>query len=264
MSEKQLKTVVVKLGGAVLESADSLAKLFKAVAEYQNERGIVIVHGGGYLVDDLMAKLGFTTEKKLGLRVTPYDQIPYIAGALAGTANKLLQGEAVKNGIKAVGLSLGDGGLCDVTELNPELGAVGDAKAGDGTIVNAVIAAGGVPVISSIGLTAQGQLMNVNADQAAVAVAKALDAELVLLSDVAGVLDADKTLIPSLDTQTAQQLIKDNVITDGMIVKVEAALEAANDLGRSIEVASWRKPELLSKLFAGESIGTRFLPQTDA
>ncbi|MGX9418036.1 acetylglutamate kinase [Vibrio sp. RC27] len=253
--------VVVKLGGAVLSSEAVLSTLFATVAQYQNQRPIVIVHGGGFLVDELMSKLQFETVKKNGLRVTPYDQIPYITGALAGTANKLLQGEALKNGLNAIGLCLGDAGLCQVEELDPELGAVGRASAGDATVVNAILTAGGVPIISSIGLTNNGQLMNVNADDAAVAVAKTLDAELVLLSDVSGVLDADKQLIPSLDQASAEQLIKDEVITDGMIVKVRAALEAANDLGRAIEVAGWRQPELLSDVFAGNSIGTRFLPK---
>lgn len=91
--------------------------------------------------------------------------------------------------------------------------------------------------------------MNVNADQAAVAVAGALDAELVLLSDVSGVLDGKGHLIPSLNQQQADDLITGKVITDGMIVKVKAALEAANDLGRPIEVATWRYPDKLTQLF---------------
>ena len=102
--------------------------------------------------------------------------------------------------------------------------------------------------------------MNINADQAAVAVAGALDAELVLLSDVSGVLDGKGQLIPSMDKALADELIEAKVITDGMIVKVLAALDAANDLGRPIEVATWRYPEKLAELFSGSSIGTQFLP----
>ncbi len=208
-----------------------------------------------------MAKLQLPTVKKDGLRVTPYDQIGVIAGALAGTANKMLQGQAIKDGLNAVGLCLADGGLCVVEELDPELGAVGKASAGDATVTKLLLDAGVVPIISSIGLTKEGQLMNVNADQAAVSVATALNAELVLLSDVSGVLDGKGHLIAALDEQKAASLIEGKVITDGMIVKVNAALEAAKDLGRPIEVASWRYPEKLAKLFAGESIGTQFLPQ---
>lgn len=253
--------LVVKLGGAALSCTETLGKLFSAVSQYQQsaQRPLVIVHGGGYLVDELMTKMQLKTVKKEGLRVTPYEQIPFIAGALAGTANKMLQGEAIKNGVNAVGLSLADGGLCKVAELAPELGAVGSATPGNSSLLQAILATGAVPIISSIGLTDEGQMMNVNADQAAVAVAAALDAELVLLSDVSGVLDGKGKLLPSLDGNQAEELIKGGVITDGMIVKVRAALDAANALGRPIEVATWRYPEKLSALFSGSSIGTQFL-----
>ncbi len=263
MTEQSSTPLVVKLGGAALSCTDTLSQLFSAIATYQQQaqREIVIVHGGGYLVDELMAKLQLETVKKNGLRVTPYDQIGFIAGALAGTANKLLQGQAIKDGLNAVGLSLADGGLCQVTELDPELGAVGNATPGNSAVLQAILKSGALPIISSIGLTNEGQLMNVNADQAAVAVAGALDAELVLLSDVSGVLDGKGHLIPSLDEAKANELIEAKVITDGMIVKVQAALEAANDLGRPIEVATWRYPEKLTALFAGQSIGTQFLPK---
>ncbi|OLQ86193.1 acetylglutamate kinase [Vibrio ponticus] len=263
MTESKQNPLVIKLGGAALSCTDTLSQVFGAIANYQVQalRPIVIVHGGGYLVDDLMKQLQLPTVKKQGLRVTPYEQIGLIAGALAGTANKQLQGQAIKDGLNAVGFSLADGGLCQVEELDPELGAVGKAAPGNPAVLQAVLATGALPIISSIGLTDDGQMMNVNADQAAVAVAGALDAELVLLSDVSGVLDGKGNLIKSLDEQKANQLIDGQVITDGMIVKVKAALEAANDLGRPIEVATWRYPEKLAQLFAGESIGTQFLPQ---
>ncbi|OEF30055.1 acetylglutamate kinase [Vibrio rumoiensis] len=262
MTQNSIKPLVIKLGGAVLSDLDTLALLFKTIADYQQQasREIVIVHGGGYLVDELMDKLQLETVKKNGLRVTPFEHINYITGALAGTANKLLQGQAIKLGLNAVGLSLADGGLCKITQLSDDLGAVGDAKAGDGVVLSAILKTGALPIISSIGITAQGQLMNVNADQAAVAVATAIDAELALLSDVSGVLDANKQLIPALDQAQADRLIEQQVITDGMIVKVQAALDAAKELGRAIEVAGWKSPEKLAELFAGNSIGTRFLP----
>ncbi len=252
--------LVIKLGGAVLSCSETLQQLFDAVGAYQakSSRPLVIVHGGGYLVDELMEKLQLPTVKKEGLRVTPLEQIPYIAGALAGTANKLLQGQAIRSGVKAVGLSLADGGLCAVTQLDEALGAVGKAQAGDAELVNVITAQGVVPIISSIGLNAQGELMNVNADQAAVAVASALDADLVLLSDVSGVLDGKGQLLPALTQVDAEHLIETGVISDGMVVKVRAAFDAANELGRSIEVATWRYPEKLAALFDGESIGTRF------
>ena len=156
---------------------------------------------------------------------------------------------------------LADGGLCVVEELDAELGAVGKALPGNSAVLQAILATGALPIISSIGLTTDGQMMNVNADQAAVAVAGAMDAELVLLSDVSGVLDGKGHLIKRLDEVQANKLIEGQVITDGMIVKVQAALQAAADLGRPIEVATWRYPEKLTQLFGGTSIGTQFLPQ---
>lgn len=205
-----------------------------------------------------MKKLQLETVKKEGLRVTPKAQIPFIAGALAGTANKMLQGQAIKSGVAAVGLSLADGGLCQITELDPELGSVGKAAPGNGELVSQIMASGYLPIVSSIGLDANGELMNVNADQAAVAVAAALDAELVLLSDVSGVLDGKGHLISALTEQQAEDLITQAVITDGMIVKVRAAIEAAKALGRPIEVATWRYPDKLAALFDGQNIGTKF------
>ncbi|EAS63130.1 acetylglutamate kinase [Photobacterium angustum S14] len=252
--------LVIKLGGAVLSCTETLEKLFSAINHYQanSQRPLMLVHGGGYLVDDLMAKLQLPTVKKQGLRVTPSDQIAVIAGALAGTANKLLQGQAIKSGVKAVGLSLADGGLCEVSQLDPELGSVGKAEPGNGVLITQIMTSGYMPIISSIGLDAQGELMNVNADQAAVAVAAAVDGELVLLSDVSGVLDGKGQLIEALTEAEAELLIEQAVITDGMIVKVRAAFDAAKALGRPIEVASWRYPEKLTALFDGQSIGTKF------
>ena len=101
------------------------------------------------------------TVKKNGLRVIPFKHIKYIAGALAGTANKLLQGQAIKLGLNAVGFSLADGGLCQITQLSDDLGAVGEVKSGNGAVLNAILKTGALPIISSIGITPEGQLMNV-------------------------------------------------------------------------------------------------------
>ena len=252
--------LVIKLGGAVLSSEETLSALFSTISDYQksSSRPLILVHGGGYLVDELMDKLQLPTVKKDGLRVTPSDQIGFITGALAGTANKLLMGQAIKAELSVVGLSLSDGGLCQISELDPELGSVGAAKAGQAQLVNGILASGYTPIISSIGITEDGSLMNVNADQAAVAVAETLNAELVLLSDVSGVLDGKGHLIASLTESEAENLIEQAVITDGMIVKVRAAFAAAKALGRPIEVATWRYPEKLLALFEGQGIGTRF------
>ena len=256
-----MNPLVIKLGGVLLDNEEALERLFMAVVAYRQEyqRPLVIVHGGGCLVDELMKKLNLPVVKKAGLRVTPADQIDIITGALAGSANKTLLAWAVKNHINAVGLSLADGGSVSVTQLSEELGNVGKAEAGNPALINTLTGAGYLPIVSSIGITAAGDLMNVNADQAATALAATLGADLILLSDVSGILDGKGQRIPEMSAEWAEQLIDQGIITDGMIVKVHAALDAARTLGRPVDIASWRHAEQLPALFNGVAIGTRIL-----
>lgn len=252
-------TLIVKLGGTLLESDEALTALFDGLQLFleQHQRPLVLVHGGGCLVDDLLKGLGLHSTKKNGLRVTPFEHIPLITGALAGTANKQMMAKGIQHGLKPVGLCLADGGLCKVTQLDPELGAVGECHPGDATLVQNMLDMGFLPVISSIGITDRGELMNVNADQAATALAELLGADLVMLSDVSGILDGNGQLIPEMTQEKADALIAAGVISGGMEVKVKAALEAARGLGKPIVVASWREPEQLLKLLSGGAVGTR-------
>lgn len=253
--------LIIKLGGVLLDSEEALARLFDALVTYResHQRSLLIVHGGGCLVDELMKKLALPVEKKNGLRVTPADQIDIITGALAGTANKTLLAWAKKYAINAVGLCLGDGNSVNVTQLDESLGHVGNATPGSPLLINTLLAADFLPVVSSIGITAEGELMNVNADQAATALAATLGADLILLSDVSGILDGKGQRIEEMTAAKAEQLIAQGIITDGMIVKVNAALDAARTLGRPVDIASWRNAEQLPTLFNGVSIGTRIL-----
>ncbi|EKN5984956.1 acetylglutamate kinase [Yersinia enterocolitica] len=256
-----MNPLVIKLGGVLLDSEEALERLFTALVTYRekHERPLVIMHGGGCLVDDLMKKLALPVVKKNGLRVTPADQIDIITGALAGTANKTLLAWAVKHDINAVGLCLGDGNTVSVTPLDAALGHVGKAKAGSPALVQTLLAANYMPIISSIGITKEGSLMNVNADQAATALAATLGADLILLSDVSGILDGKGQRIAEMTAQKAEQLIAQGIITDGMVVKVNAALDAARSLGRPVDIASWRHADQLPALFNGVPIGTRIL-----
>ena len=252
--------LVIKLGGTLLESNDALAALFTTLNTFIDEvkRPLVLVHGGGVLVDNQLKAMGLTSTKKDGLRVTPVEHIPVITGALAGTANKLLLAQAIAHNISVVGLCLADGGLCRVSQMDPDLGAVGKIEGGDATLISTLLAGGFLPVVSSIGITFDGQLMNVNADQAGTAIAEVLDADLVMLSDVSGILDGDGQLINELTQARAMELMQQDVIKDGMAVKVKAALKATKTLGKPVAVGSWRNPEQLLSLLAGESeFGTR-------
>ncbi|MEH6454377.1 MAG: acetylglutamate kinase [Psychromonas sp.] len=254
------KPLLIKLGGAVLENQQALANLFTALTEYlnQHQRPVLLVHGGGVIVEDVLNKMSIVSEKKNGLRITPFEQIPYVAGALAGTSNKLLMAKALQAGLSAVGLSLADGFSCKVSQMDPELGAVGVCTANNPDLINSLLAGGFLPVISSIGIGEDARLYNVNADQAAIAICELVGAELVFLSDVDGVWDQNKQVIPELNSQYADKLIAENVIQDGMVVKVKAALEAANSLGY-VMLASWKNPDNLVSLLAGQAVGTKVI-----
>ncbi len=239
-----MNPLIIKLGGVLLDSEEALERLFTALVNYReaHQRPLIIVHGGGCVVDELMKQLNLPVQKKNGLRVTPAEQIDIITGALAGTANKTLLAWAKKHGISSVGLFLGDGDSVKVTQLDAELGHVGLAQPGSPALINTLLAGGYLPVVSSIGVTDEGQLMNVNADQAATALAATTGADLILLSDVSGILDGKGQRIAEMTAEKAEQLIEQGIITDGMIVKVNAALDAARALGRPVDIASGVTP----------------------
>lgn len=257
-----MRPLVIKLGGVLLDTPAAMENLFVALADYQKnfDRPLLIVHGGGCVVDELMKRLNLPVQKKNGLRVTPSDQIDIIVGALAGIANKTLVAQAAKFGLNPVGLCLADGNMTQATQFDVELGHVANVVGKKSTLLNTLLGEAFLPIISSIAVDDVGRLMNVNADQAATAIAALLQADLVMLSDVDGVLDQNKQLISQLNAAQIAQLIETKVITDGMIVKVNAALDAAKILRRSVDIANWKYPEKLTALFAGEIIGTRINP----
>lgn len=259
MSNKNI--LVIKVGGAFMQAEDAALALLTTIRDLQQSYIVILVHGGGAMVEDLLSALNLTSQKIDGLRVTPKEHMPYVAGALAGTANKQLCGLAIKSGISPVGLSLLDGKMCHATVMREDLGSVGAVEAGDATLLKALAATYMLPIISSIGADNEGNLLNVNADQAATVIAQLLDAELLLLSDVPGVLDANKNLISQLDSEKINYLIAQNVIRDGMIVKVNAALTAANSLGRSVTIASWKDSKKLLGLLQQKAIGSKISPQ---
>ncbi|AWX13194.1 acetylglutamate kinase [Mergibacter septicus] len=257
-----MKPVVFKVGGALLDKPEAIVTLFQVLAKYSQvaSRPWVLVHGGGCVVDQLLQRLNFNVEKKKGLRVTPSEQIDVIVGALAGIANTHLVAYAKQQGLNPVGLSLADGEICRAEVFDPELGRVANSLPNRSHLLNLLLQQGYLPIISSIAVDDQARLMNVNADQAACSIATLLEADLVLLSDVAGVLDQQGQLIAELNAKQVKQLIAENIITEGMIVKVEAALATAQQLQRAVEIASWKQPEQVAELLLGKRAGTRILP----
>ena len=208
----------------------------------------------------MLAQGGFTTEKKHGLRVTPKTQIALISGALAGTVNKSIVAKANSMQLPAVGLSLADGDMVACTKSKLDLGEVGVPSPKFSQLLDALLNSHFLPVISSIGALANGDLVNVNADDAAVSSCQLLNAEVLLVTDVNGVKGGDGNYLPSLNSEQANSLIEQGVIAGGMTAKVQAALQAANQLRRSIAVASWQSPEQITALLAGQGVGTQIQP----
>ncbi len=254
------RPVVIKVGGALLQDKVAAQQFFQVVKQLMDSVPVVLVHGGGNSVETLLTALGFTTEKLDGLRVTPEEQLPYVVGALAGTVNKTLCGWAIKQGISPVGLSLLDAQQCNATQLNEKLGSVGTVRPNSDVLLSHVLKQKQLPIVCSIAADDNGDLLNVNADDAAAVIAELLHGELVLLSDVPCVLDANKQPIATLTANSIEQLINADVIQGGMAVKVKAALATANQIGNPVLIASWKTPQQLLGIIAGESVGTAVLP----
>jgi acetylglutamate kinase len=248
------RILVVKVGGALLDDPEA-ASIHRATIEGLRalERdarahggGLVVVHGGGVTVDRHLARLGITTERIDGIRVTPPEVVEEITGVLAGRVNTRLVGMLAAAGARPVGLSLGDGGLCEArkaTRYPFDPGAVGEIVGGDPSLVTTLVDGGFLPVVSSIGLDATGRMLNINADDAAAAIARIVSAhELVLLTDVPGVLDRSGSVLAELDRERIEALVADGTITGGMIAKVRGALDAAESAGVPVVIASWKDP----------------------
>ncbi|MCO7189434.1 MULTISPECIES: acetylglutamate kinase [unclassified Pseudoalteromonas] len=256
------KIWVIKLGGAVLNSEHAAHDLFKALhllAQQDSTHDFVVVHGGGALVDSWLSDAGFATAKHQGLRISPKEQMPYIVGALAGCANKQLMAQAITAGLNPVGISLYEAGLMTSQKLKA-LGQVGTCEPHHDSLVPELLATGRVPLVSSIGIGADGALFNVNADEAAAALAHQLGGELIFMTDVEAVLDGAGQPLAQLNSEQIEQLIAQKVIVGGMEVKVKTSLHAARHLRRGVYISSWQKPDNLVALIAGQHVGTHILP----
>ena len=246
--------IVFKLGGEALTDKVALAEFLQQIAKIKQTRPVVIVHGGGPQVEEMMLATQLDTTKVDGVRATPLTHLPFVVGALAGVASQQLLAACKSLQVNAVALSLADADLFDAHIKSEKLGAVGEVQPNNPSAINALLDNGFVVLINSLGCDANGQTLNINADDAAVATAKLLQADLCLLSNVAGVLDAEKQLIQSLDKESISNLIHTGVIRDGMVVKVNAAYDAARLLRRPVHIGSWQDSNALNKLHLSEQI----------
>ncbi len=254
-------TIVVKIGGSTLGEHDTTLK--DIVSAREEGFSPVIVHGGGRIISDWMAAQNIRPVFRNGLRVTDGDSLKIVVAALGGLINKQLVAELRAFGADAVGMSGADGGMLLCRVKDPSLGYVGEVVSVNTNVISSAMESGFVPVVAPVGICSSGEdgyansLLNVNADTAAGEIARALGAErMVFMTDVEGVLDRNRRLIPRLTVRQARRLSGSGTISGGMIPKIEACITALGN-GSESHIIDGRSPGALRRSLSGESIGTR-------
>jgi acetylglutamate kinase len=257
------KTFVIKYGGAVMTD-DALKQTFAKDVTMLRKLGIniVVVHGGGKDITETASKLGIESRFVDGRRYTDEQMIDVVLMTLAGKINKEIAGFITKNSGNAIGLCGVDNGLIRAKKLegDVDLGLVGDITFINTAFLSLLMKNDMIPVIAPIGLGEQGELYNINADDAANEIATALKAEkLVYLSDTDGVI-VDGQLVSTLSKSEANELIEQGKIYGGMIPKVNSAFEAIEAGVQKVHLINGGiKHSLLLEIFTNEGIGTEII-----
>lgn len=239
---------VYKIGGPALEDPELMAPLAREIAAFQGD--VALVHGGGRQVEQMLGRLGIESKFVEGRRATSAAAMQVVEMVLAGSMNQALAAGLSHAGVPSVGLSGRDAGLIRATLL-PELGHVGSPEHVRSALLETLWAGGFVPVIAPVSSGPAGEAVNINADEAAQAVARAVGAEtLVFLSDVDGVL-LDGAAVEHLNEPSIHARIKDGSIHGGMVLKVRMALDAARSGIPSVIIAGRAR---LSQGFPGTRI----------
>ena len=223
--------IVVKVGGAALEDVATLRKCARAIAELaQDGHRVAVVHGGGSALTRVLKKLGKESEFVGGLRVTDAETRDVALMVLGGMVNKKVVAAIQAAGMPAVGFCGGDGMSFRARRKHirgKDLGFVGEICFAEPCWIEALWQQGGIPVLASLALGADGEYYNVNADEMAAACAAACHANaLIFLTDVPGVRDAEGAVIPWLSTKQAQAMVDGAIISGGMLPKLEACRQA--------------------------------------
>ncbi len=257
------KTFVIKYGGAVMTD-DALKQTFAKDVTMLRKLGIniVVVHGGGKDITETASKLGIESRFVDGRRYTDEQMIDVVLMTLAGKINKEIAGFITKNSGNAIGLCGVDNGLIRAKKLegDVDLGLVGDITFINTAFLSLLMKNDMIPVIAPIGLGEQGELYNINADDAANEIATALKAEkLVYLSDTDGVM-VDGRLVSTLSKSEANELIEQGKIYGGMIPKVNSAFEAIEAGVQKVHLINGGiKHSLLLEIFTNEGVGTEII-----
>lgn len=256
------KTVVIKYGGNAMINENLKQQVMEdIVLLWLIGVKVVLVHGGGPEISEMMDKLGKKPEFVDGLRVTDKETIDIVQMVLAGKVNKTLVNLLEKKGGKAVGLSGMDGRLIEAKIKDERLGFVGEITKINISPVADLLESNYIPVISTVGCDREGNAYNINGDTAAAFIAGALGAErLIMMTDIAGVL-RDKndisTLIPEITVSEAKKLYDEGVISGGMIPKVDCCIEAIREGVKNVVIMDGRvEHSILMELLTNEGAGT--------
>jgi acetylglutamate kinase len=265
------QTVVVKFGGNAMGD-EKLSNAFAQDIVYLKQSGInpIVVHGGGPQIASMLQKLAIKSDFVNGLRVTDKPTVEVVEMVLAGKINKEIVSAINRQGGKAVGISGKDANLMvakKITEMaDPQsnlmkavdIGYVGDPLEVNPHIVEVISKSDLIPVIAPVGISREGETLNINADTFASALAARMQAKrLLLLTDVAGVLDKNKQLVPDLTIDEAHEMIKSGAISGGMIPKIEGCIEVVEAGVEGVVIIDGRVPHcVLLELFTEHGVGT--------
>lgn len=259
------KIIVVKYGGnAMIDETLKQAVMRDVALLSLIGIRVVLVHGGGPEISEMLKKVGKKSEFVNGLRVTDQETADIVQMVLAGKVNKNLVGLIESIGGKAIGLTGMDGGLIEARMLDEKLGYVGEITHIEEQTILDILDKGYIPVISTVGFDKEGHVYNINADTAAARIAGKLRAEcMISMTDIAGLLrdkDDPSSLIPVVSVSEAPQLMQEGVISGGMIPKVECCIEAIRRGVKKVFIIDGRVPHsILMEILTDEGIGTMFI-----
>ena len=255
--------VLVKIGGTLLDAEEPRRRLAAELAEEAHHGArLVVVHGGGKQMTRYLAERGIESRFIGGLRVTTPETIDAVLKVFAGSVNHRLVAEFVAAGARAVGLSGIDARLVEAEPMGQELGAVGRPARVHAELLDLLTARGYVPVVACVAGDGKGGIYNVNADQMAAACAAAFGAaRLLFLTDVEGVLDAEKRVLAELTPAQARDLIARGTAGGGMQAKLNAAVEALQAGVGQVMIAPGAVPGIVRRALAGAAIGTRLIAE---
>lgn len=259
------KIVVIKYGGNAMINEELKNAVMGDIALLsQVGVKVVLVHGGGPEISDMLNKIGKKSEFVDGLRVTDKETADVVQMVLAGKVNKSLVNKLESLGCKAIGLCGADGHLISAKVKDERLGFVGEITDINPQPILDLLESGYIPVISTTGFDSEGNIYNINADTAAAGIAGILSAEsFISMTDISGILrdkDAPSTLIPKIYVSDISELINDGIISGGMIPKIDCCREAIRRGVKKVFIIDGREPHsLLIEILTDEGLGTMFV-----